>query len=273
MRNPVTRVTNLFNTLKLRYTMPLRLELSIVDHCNLNCKGCTHFCPIAPEHFMPVSEVEEALSHLSSIDNEMFESIYLLGGEPLLHANITTICHLTRQYFPKATIKILTNGLKVANLDDRFWETCRQSRIIISATIYPVNLDYAKIETICHDNGVKYEVFHQPKNGRFFTKHKIDDINPGNKHLNFLRCHQIGCLTLRDGKIYPCATSAYANLINDQFGRNFEHQPADYIAVPDIKKTSQLQRLKLRPTPFCRYCTALEATEGEQSRRQPDEWL
>ncbi|MDE6402718.1 MAG: hypothetical protein K2K86_02790, partial [Muribaculaceae bacterium] len=88
---------------------------------------------------------------------------------------------------------------------------------------YPVKVDYDRIEALCRENGVRYEVFHQPKEGRFFSKHVIDDVNPGSRHVNFLRCHELGCLTLRDGKIYPCATSAYAELVNEAFGRRFEH--------------------------------------------------
>ncbi|MDE7385547.1 MAG: radical SAM protein [Muribaculaceae bacterium] len=280
MRNPVTRLCNAVKAVRAKFDEPLRLELSLVDHCNLNCKGCTHYCPIAPRHLMPVAEVEACLSHLAGVDSSMFSYIYLLGGEPLLHPDIAEVCHLVRRYFPTVGIKLLTNGLLVDRMDDAFWAACRDTDTVLSVTIYPVKVDYDRIEALCRENGVRYEVFHQPKEGRFFSKHVIDDVNPGSRHVNFLRCHELGCLTLRDGKIYPCATSAYAGLVNEAFGRRFEHtapregrRGGDYVEVTAVKSRADLSRLKERPTPFCRYCTRIEPTEWAPSRRDPSEWL
>lgn len=280
MKNPVARLCNVVKTVKAKIDEPLRLELSLVDHCNLNCKGCTHYCPIAPQHLMPVDEVDAALSHLAAVDSSMFSYIYLLGGEPLLHPAIGDICRMVRRYFPTVGIKLLTNGLRVAQMDDAFWAACRDTDTVLSVTIYPVKVDYDLIEQLCRRHGVRYDVFHQPKEGRFFSKHVIDDINPGNRHVNFLRCHEIGCLTLRNGRIYPCATSAYADLVNSAFGRKFERSEprdgrhgGDYVEVTAVTSRTDLTRLKLRPTPFCRYCTRIEPTEWAPSRRSPSEWL
>ena len=34
------------------------LEIHLLDHCNLNCKGYGHFAPIAGKHFADLSEYE-----------------------------------------------------------------------------------------------------------------------------------------------------------------------------------------------------------------------
>ncbi|MCM1450533.1 MAG: radical SAM protein [Clostridiales bacterium] len=276
MKNLFKQAGNAWKAFSQRRAMPLRMEFSLVDHCNLNCKGCTHYCPIAPEHFMTTGEVEAALRHLAGVDDKMLAGgIYLLGGEPLLHPDIETVCRLTRRYFPGTTIKILTNGIKVMSMPPSFWHTCRLTGTILSVTIYPINIDYKAIEARCKEEGVTYEIFHETaSDGYFFTKHTIDDRNPGNRHINHLRCYQVGCLTLRDGKIFPCSTAAYAHIVNARFGRHFEIvDNKDYINVSDVTCAADLERLKNRSTPFCRYCTRLEPTEWACSKREPGEWL
>ena len=280
MKNPFVRLVNAIRTVARIYSEPLRLELSLTDHCNLNCKGCTHYCPIAPTHFMPLNEIERNLKTLSDKDPRMFRHIYLLGGEPLMHPDLPEICRITRKYFPEAEIKILTNGLLVKKMEEDFWEACHATDAAVSVTVYPVKIDYAEVERICREKGVRYEIFHQPENGHFFSKHTVDDRNPGNKHINFLRCHQIGCLTLRGGRIYPCSTSAYADLLNKAFGSAFEgtapcdgRRGGDYVEVEAVRSRSDLLRLKNRPTPFCRYCTSITPCDWAPSRRQPSEWL
>lgn len=276
MKNPLTRASNAWKAFTLRRAMPLRLELSLVDHCNLNCKGCTHYCPIAPDHFMSVAEVEEALEHLSTVNPAMFTGgIYLLGGEPLLHPRLPHIITTVHSFFPDTTVKLLTNGLKVNTMNEDFWDACRTTGTVLSVTVYPVKIDYDAVKKRCDKEGVAYEIFHQPDSeGYFFTKHTIDDVNTGNRWLNHLRCYQVGCLTLRDGKIYPCSTAAYAHLVNARFDRNFRiDDRRDYIRVKDVRSAADLERLKNHSTPFCRYCVKLEPMAWAPSARRPDEWL
>lgn len=273
MRNPLIRAINAIRSVYHRYTEPLRLELSLVDHCNLNCKGCTHYCPVAPEHYMSMEGLDRNLAHLSVVDSAMFEQIYILGGEPLLHPEVDRSMRLARRYFPSAQIKLLTNGLLMGRMSQEFWETCRDTGTVISVTIYPVRVDYRAIEDECCRRGVKYEIFHQPQGDAFFSKHTVDDVNPGNPRVNFLRCYQVGCLTLRDDRIYPCATSAYIDHINRRFNRHFETCTRDYVEVMNVRSKGDVKRLKNRPTPFCRYCTRRTPTPWAPSRRDPSEWL
>lgn len=280
MRNPFKRISAVIETLRRRRREPLRLELSIVDHCNLNCKGCTHYCPIAPEHFMAMESIERNLAHLAGVDDRMFDEIYVLGGEPLLHPKVGEACKLARKYFPEARIKLLTNGTLVGRMEDDFWDVCRETGTILSLTIYPIKIDYKAIEDECRRRGVEYDIFHQEVGEEFFSKFKLDDRRPTNPYVNHIRCFQNGCLTLRGDRIYPCATSAYADLLNERFGRGFEWKApgegcrgGDYVEVKDVTDKSQIERLKNRPTPFCKYCTEITPTSWGVSKREATEWL
>lgn len=41
------------------------VETHLVDHCNLNCRGCTHFCPVSPEIFIDVEDFKKNMFELS----------------------------------------------------------------------------------------------------------------------------------------------------------------------------------------------------------------
>lgn len=45
----------------------LDYEVQLVEHCNLNCKYCAHFCPVAPESFLDVNEYEKDCKRLSEL--------------------------------------------------------------------------------------------------------------------------------------------------------------------------------------------------------------
>ena len=69
----------------------LRFEIHLCDHCNLNCKGCGHFSPLAQKRFLDPAVFERDCRQLSKLSNRKIELIDLMGGEPLLHPHITTI--------------------------------------------------------------------------------------------------------------------------------------------------------------------------------------
>jgi molybdenum cofactor biosynthesis enzyme MoaA len=43
------------------------LEFHLTDHCNLNCKGCSHFCSIANENYLSMESFLKDMKRLSEI--------------------------------------------------------------------------------------------------------------------------------------------------------------------------------------------------------------
>ncbi len=76
-----------------------RLVVHLTDHCNLNCKGCTHFSNIAKPAFADPEQFEREFAQLETIFSGITE-IYLLGGEPLLHPHVTEFMESARKHFP-----------------------------------------------------------------------------------------------------------------------------------------------------------------------------
>ena len=64
----------------------LSFELHIADHCNLKCKGCIHFSPLAEEKFLDTDIFQRDCQRIAELtDNNRLGKIRLMGGEPLLH--------------------------------------------------------------------------------------------------------------------------------------------------------------------------------------------
>ena len=59
------------------------IEYNVVGHCNLNCKGCSHFSNIQKKEFADLATFEKDISMLKKLFSEI-RLINLLGGEPLL---------------------------------------------------------------------------------------------------------------------------------------------------------------------------------------------
>ena len=61
---------------------PFNFEIHLNDHCNLNCKSCLHFVPLAkPDSHYPLDEFERDIKRLCSLFDGKFGWIHLLGGE------------------------------------------------------------------------------------------------------------------------------------------------------------------------------------------------
>jgi len=95
-------------------------EVQLADHCNLNCASCSHFSPIADEHFLDVDTYKKDCARFAELAGKYVRRIHLMGGEPLLHKNIVDIIEITRSNFKKSIIIIVTNGILLDRMGGNF---------------------------------------------------------------------------------------------------------------------------------------------------------
>ena len=110
-----------------------RIQINVVEHCNLGCKYCIHFSCIAKEQYYNVENYEKEISNLSRITNKTLLQLDLAGGEPLLHPRINDMARISRKYFPDTTINIITNAIKT-NINAQF---CKMYSLNISMLTSP----------------------------------------------------------------------------------------------------------------------------------------
>lgn len=257
------------------------LDVHVVDHCNLNCASCNHFAPIAQKRFLSLDGFERDLALLARIDgiDSFFDSVYLMGGEPLLHPQIADIVMLTRRYLPTTNLYVATNGLCLASMPSEFWLACEQARVTVSLTRYPIDVDYNGLQALAEQHGVRAQAHGKVVAGRqtfSFRRTPMDSSGVHDPSRNYIHCPSGGyCLQLRDGRIYPCHRAAYMETLNKWFATSFSHDANDYLELQDVSSLDEIDAFRRTPKPVCRYCAPdeTEVLPWARSQRIWGEWL
>lgn len=243
------------------------LEFSISDHCNLSCKGCAHFSPLAKPHFIDLYKYKKDLKRL----HELFHNIKLiriLGGEPLLNEKITTIVKLARDYFPKSTIHIVTNGILLEKMDVYFWQCLRENFVDIDISLYPPYFNKRNTyENICKANEIKVNITQK----HFFSKIlQPDGISDPNQ--TFSKCCFKVCTYLENGKISACSLPNTVHILNTYYGYKISENGNCNIHDEYVTGEYILQFLN-KSTETCKYCSATpKKFNWDYSKRNEDEW-
>lgn len=253
--------------------MPLRLEFILTDSCNLNCRGCTHYSSLAPAEFVAPEQTIREMRHLGRVCGNDISQVYLIGGETLLYPHLPEVMDALREAFPTQELSIFTNGLILGKMSEEFWDAVRRNDAVIAITRYPVKFDYAKVERICEEKGVKTAIFGDRSLADSFFRFPLDPEGKQNPRIAHFKCFNRGCVSVTDGYVYPCSISACVKHLNKATGTNFEHKPGDRIAVEDVKSAAQIRRLRDKPAPFCSYCKKAESRPYALSKREKSEWV
>lgn len=255
----------------------LRFETAIVRHCNLKCKGCDHFSPVAEKRFMSTDVYEKDMKRLSELFNHDAEYITLLGGEPLLHPDIVKFIVISRMYFPDTMLQIATNGLLLRTMSEDFWEACRKYKVEIMVTKYPINLDYLELGKFVEAKKTKYKYLGSSEAGRSLWHFPLD-LNGKQKPMDsFTKCRNANsCHTLDNGRMYTCSIAPNIDDFNKYFDKNIQLMDADGVDIHAEGMTGEyiLKRLAA-PMPFCRYCDVDHRTydhDWERSSLNIKEW-
>ena len=232
------------------------LHLHLADHCNLDCRGCDNFSPLAPEVFADIDVFEKDCAKMAELSQGKIEEIQLLGGEPLLHSKINTFMEIVRRHFPTNKISIVSNGILLQTKKDDFWETCRNYKIEIIVTKYPIQLDFDKIKQKAQAQHVTFSFY-----GNTETVEKTMECLPldlegkQDPKDSFLRCARANrCVSLDNGKIYTCSLIPYVKYFNDEFGQSLAVTSNDFLDLHQAKNLEEILKFVCKPMPFCRFC-------------------
>ena len=245
----VRKLIAILNIIKLR-TFLRHVEFEIVEHCNLNCKACSHFSNICEKKFVDARVIGSHFNKISKLFGFTYEAC-ILGGEPLLHPDIIDIIEYTRMRFPFSRIKLVTNGLLLDKMSDAFFKSCHKNKIQIFVTKYPpIENKIEKIKELLYKFKIKY--FISPVVRTFTAK-----LNPEgvlDKYETFKNCRHRECTMLRDDKIYLCPICAYIDKYNKYFNKNIPEPKGINIYSSSAKQI--LNYLK-NPEETCKYCTRI----------------
>ncbi len=256
----------------------LRFQTHLAEHCNLKCRGCYHFSPLAKEEYLSIDEYESDVKRLSELFDGRMEEILLLGGEPLLHPDVNAFLDISRKYFPEGNIKILTNGLLLNTIDDSFYLSMKMNKAQLWVTKYPVAFDYDRAEKRAASFGLEIFYF-QKEPVRVMGYQPLELSGCHDAKTNFYGCYRADeCVDLKHGRLYPCILPAEIGPFRDYFGVDINRCSEDSVSIYEVKSGEELLEAMEKPIPFCRYCDRSDvAISGRipwsQSQYSIEEWI
>jgi len=255
----------------------LTIGVYATEHCNLNCKCCTAFSPIAKESFLDIQSFTKDMARLATLTGNRLSSFYVSGGEPLLHPRLMEIFEIARRYFPEAVLGFMTNGLLLTQMPDSFWEQCSKYAISINISRYPININMNKI----FDKVKQYDAMLKYTGGndipiKTLWKYPLDITGKQPLKRSYEICTQLNrCITLKDGKIYPCSAIAGIVHFNTYFNKDLQLSADDVLDLYEVKDIKEVFNFLCSPKPFCRYCNRKGVTFGikySDSKKEIEEW-
>ena len=211
------------------------LEIHLANHCNLNCKGCSHYSPISDSKFLSLGEMENILKKIEKYQ-EWFSQFRLLGGEPLLNPSIISLIKTARKYINKIPIELVTNGSLLLNdkiCSENFWKSVSENNIKINVTLYPNNVDINLIEEKCKKYNVSFKIYANRNVDNGFKKFLLDPQRKGNI-FNFFFCEESPCFQIINDRIFTCPENAYVEVLNKRFKTNFKISKRDYLKLDKL---------------------------------------
>lgn len=231
----------------------LKFEVHVCEHCNLNCKGCYHFSPLAKKEFLDTQEWERDCERLSYLFDGRMEFISLMGGEPLLHPEICRLLEISRKAFPVGDVSIITNGILLPRMSQQFWDTCKEYNVSIRLTKYPVDLDFDAIERKALEENVRLLYFN--KGIKTLGRQPLDLTGAQPAESNFRNCYRNNtCIAFSHGKLYSCFIPAHIHHLNSYFNLNIELFEKDGIDIYDVGCADDIKKHLTKPMETCRYC-------------------
>lgn len=255
----------------------VRISVDIVAHCNLNCRSCNHFSPVAEEKYMDINEYERDIKRLSELCPNL-KQCHLMGGEPLLHPQIIEFMRISRKYLPNTAIIIVTNGILLLSQKEEFWQACKKYNVVVEVTKYPINLNFEEIEKTAEKYDVGFSYF-----ANSATVVKTSDFYPldlkgrQDKSFSFANCLPANfCIALKNGYLYTCTIAPHIENFNKYFGCNLPLTEKDGINLYKAHSEKEIMKFLARPIPFCRFCDIKHQIIGVQpwgiSKREVKEW-
>lgn len=253
---------------------PLSFEVNCADHCNLDCWGCDHGSPLAPEGYLDIDGYTKDLERLSVLFHGKVGEVRLCGGEPLLNPRMDEIVENTRRSFPRGKITIITNGILLGKQSREFWESVTRNRATISVTVYPGMEDhFKKISEVGASYGAMVKPLYRENKESYFMP--FDTTGRQNAKLSSYSCFQAyNCATLYNGRMFPCSIAPCSRFFSSYFNVPLEVTDKDSIDI-HTATAREILSFVTQPIPFCRYCAVGERKWGipwSRSKRDISEW-
>jgi hypothetical protein len=235
-----------------------RLEINAVDHCNLRCRACNHASPALPGAFVNPEGLSKELSILSRFLKA--KRCRILGGEPLLHPEISEVIRIVRESRIAPEVTVVTNGILLGRMSEEFWERVD----LVELSLYP----QIKI-AVPEERKGKIKI---DRIGSFFeTFSTRPNEDPAQVRRIFDECKiRNVCYGIVDGRFYKCMRAGYIpRMVGLRLGE-------DGVPIEDSLSDREITEYIARDVPLasCRFCAG---TSGKlfphELAKSKEEWM
>ncbi len=234
-----------------KYRVIPRIEVNLIDACNLKCKGCSHFSSIYnSDSIYPIDNYEKDLKQLRKV-GQMFR-LRLLGGEPFLLDNLDEYIVIARKVFPEADIEVVTNGLLIPMTNEKVLSAIKTNNISVVISAYKPTLK--KKDQIAYklDEQQILWCFEGEEIVQFSRNLTLENIH--NAEISNEKCPAIGCIFLRRGKLYKCPFDGLINDLYSYYNLNRKHESGISIYRDSDSLYKEIVNYIFNPVEMCQYC-------------------
>lgn len=228
-----------------------QVEMHIMDACNLNCRGCTHFSPAfsrqMPDFDSRMSDIKELKRIFTHV-----AVFYILGGEPLMNPQIKDYVCEIKSLLPETSIILVTNGLLLTSIGEDILKCFRDNNVIVSISEYePTHRMIDRIKSRLGEFGVVYQIRAYDSKQKFNKplSLKADSIHK-------LKCISDGCVNIYEGKIARCPTLMYIEHFNEVFHTSLPDEGV--IRLEAVQNGRELLDELKQSVPLCKHCIEYE---------------
>lgn len=255
------------------YCVIPRIEVNLIDQCNLKCKACTHFSSLYEKDTgYPINNFTKDLEELRKVGKLL--RLRLLGGEPFLLKNLERYLYTARAIFPEADIEVVTNGLLVPEIKEGLMDVFCKNKVTLIISLYPPTVKIkSKIENKLSASNIiwRYEGKEIQKFGRNLTLTGNHDIQKSSK-----QCLSFGCTFLRNGYLYKCPFDGLFDEFCDYYNLKIDVNNNGYSVYKDKKELYEdIKRLSIKPVEMCKFCSETTEMIPWEVKNKPklEDWL
>ncbi|HEY1100751.1 MAG TPA: radical SAM protein [Myxococcota bacterium] len=251
-------------------------ELHVTEHCNLRCAHCCNTSPYLSKKTLEPAAIAATLSTMSNVLHaDVFK---IMGGEPLLHPEITEVLRVVKKSGVGDVVRLFTNGLLLSRMDDAFWREL-DHLTVSSYTSAPVKPEHV---ALIEEKARAFDVVLNIKPVEAFSQvmHNVQRHDDVGIQQTWEQCwlrHR--CLVARDGRFFICTRSAYLTdmhervALTEPFADPERRRDEDSVAVDDPDLADKVLALLNRKVPLhaCRFCLGGDGPREKHTQLSRDD--
>lgn len=233
-----------------------KLELNVVEQCNLRCVECSHLSPYISPRALEVDAVERDLAALGAVFHCV--NFRFVGGEPLLHRDLIDLMRAVRESGIADRLVVVSNGALINKMPDAFF----QSLDTLEISWYPNTptdrrkIDYAGSQ--CAKFGKRFDLDDKP----VFRKMQVDRPNdePDLVRKIYRTCriaHVAACHSIHDGYYYKCSRPIFSGrylALKEISAADLARADGVSLHAPDLLERLTRYIESEQPLESCRFC-------------------